>query len=626
MSDVKIDGYDGFRLLGRGGFSAVYEARQIGFDRQVAVKVLDVGIMDDAVRRRVARESAATGRLTGHPNIVTVLEAGFLGDGRPFLTMVLCRGGSMADRIGRDGPLPLGEVLRVGVKIAGALQSAHQADIVHRDIKPENILITALGEPTLADFGIATISDHHSLTRNTQAYTPNHAAPEVLLGRAASTASDVYNLGSTLYHLLAGHPPFAMTGPAGLAVFVDRVLNQQAPPPREGLPASLLAVLHRAMAKDPADRYASAEQLGQALREVQRELGLPVDALVVTTVAGAGAPAQAIVDPSGTILDPPPPPAVPPATAPAAPPNATVHPQPPAQVVYASGQAQPATLGGPGSYHPTLQPPPSGDAPAPRRKRLLAAVLGILLLLAAFGGAAAWALNARSDLDQTSSATPTGGAASGQPVSASVSASPPASASPTVAGASIGELSVSNAECGNQRSDGTWRGSLKVSWRADGADAVKLSTQASGSGLGSFGTSGSETFQLSCEPGTSFVLRATPYLRSTPGSAKEQRGSWPPAIRVASLKVSGYTCSTPGHNGDQQGSFKVQWSATGADEVRFFYEGDQDRRYENWPTSPNGTFEFSGRCDPGGSPKFVRAIAFKDGTAHGFRDVTIRWP
>lgn len=619
MSDVLIEGYDGFRLLGRGGFSAVYEARQVRFDRQVAVKVLDVGITDDAVRRRVARECAATGRLTGHPNIVTVLESGFLADGRPFLTMVLCPGGSMADRIGHSGPLPLDEVLRVGVKIAGALQSAHQADIVHRDIKPENILITAAGEPTLADFGIATISDHHSLTRNTQAYTPNHAAPEVLLGRPASTSSDVYNLGSTLYHLLAGHPPFAMSGPAGLAVFVDRVLNHQAPPPRDGLPASLLAVLHRAMAKAPADRYASAEQLGQALREVQRELGLPVDAVVVTTVPRAADPAQAAVDSSETIIEPVPTAGPSPATtAPRS--NTTVQPPPAPQFVSAPGPTAP------GPHHPVPQPTLTSEASAPRRNRLLVAALGVLLVLAVCGGGAVWAWKTWSDTDQNGSTPPKNDAASGQSPSASVSAPPSAGASPTAAGATVTELSVSNAECGTQRSDGKWHGSVKVSWQADGADAVRLQVQNSDSPLGSFGSSGSKTFQLSCDPGASFVLSATPLLRSTPGTPKEQSGSWPQAIRVTSLKVSNYTCGTPGHNGDQQGSFKVQWSAFGADEVRFFYEGDQDRPYENWPTSPNGTFDFGGRCDPSGSPSFVRAIAFKNGTAHGFRDVAIRWP
>jgi serine/threonine-protein kinase PknK len=245
VSDLSIPGYDGFRLLGRGGFSAVYQARQLAYDRQVAVKVLDIGINDDTVRRRVTRERAATGRLTGHPNIVTILDSGFLGDGRPFLTMALCPNGSLADRVASEGALPIADVLHIGIKVAGALETAHRNEIVHRDIKPENILVTAYGEPALADFGISSVTDQRSLTRNTQAYTPNHAPPEVLRGEVASIPSDIYNLGSTLYQLLAGHPPFSLSGSAGLAVFVDKVLNQEAPPPRDDLPESLLAVLRR---------------------------------------------------------------------------------------------------------------------------------------------------------------------------------------------------------------------------------------------------------------------------------------------------------------------------------------------------------------------------------------------
>lgn len=297
-----IPGYDDFHVIGRGGFATVYQARQPAYDRTVAVKVVELGIDDEAGRRRFHRECAASGRLTGHPNILSVLDAGFLTDGRPYLTMPLCTGGSVAAWMERAGPLPIAEGLRIGVKIAGALQIAHNHGVVHRDVKPANILLNAYGEAMLGDFGIATIATR-SATKRTQAYTPNHAPPEVLLGELATEASDVYTLGSTLYELLTGAPAFTDTGQEGLALFVDRVLNS-APPPlaRPDAPASLSRVLATAMAKRPADRYPSAAAFGQALQDVQRELGLPVTELPIgAPVAAAAVPTQPVAMPGGAL-------------------------------------------------------------------------------------------------------------------------------------------------------------------------------------------------------------------------------------------------------------------------------------------------------------------------------------
>lgn len=300
-----IRGYEDFQVIGRGGFATVYRARQPAYDRTVAVKVVELGIDDEAGRRRFHRECAASGRLTGHPNILSVLDAGFLADGRPYLTTPLCSGGSVAAWVERAGPLPIAEALRIGVKIAGALQIAHNHGVVHRDVKPANILLNAYGEALLADFGIATIAAR-SATKRTQAYTPNHAPPEVLLGELATEASDIYTLGSTLYELLTGASAFTDTGQEGLALFVDRVLNS-APPPlaREDAPASLSRVLGTAMAKRPADRYPSAAAFGQALQGVQHELGLPVTELTIGAPAAAAAvPTQPVAMPAMALGQP----------------------------------------------------------------------------------------------------------------------------------------------------------------------------------------------------------------------------------------------------------------------------------------------------------------------------------
>ncbi len=187
------------------------------------------------------------------------------------------------------GPLAVPDVTRIGVKIAGALHTAHQRDVLHRDVKPENILITDFGEPALADFGISTLAGG-AATGLTSAYTPSHAAPEVLRGQPADVRSDVYTLGSTLYHLLRGAPAFGHTGATGLAQFVDGVLNQ--PPPslqRDDLPEPVRAAVLAAMAKDPDQRPQSAQAFGQLLQQAQYAAGLPITEMVIGPV---GAPTR----------------------------------------------------------------------------------------------------------------------------------------------------------------------------------------------------------------------------------------------------------------------------------------------------------------------------------------------
>ncbi|WP_213455528.1 serine/threonine-protein kinase [Rhizomonospora bruguierae] len=646
MSDVSIPGYDDFRLLGRGGFSAVYSARQVDYDRRVAVKVLDIGINDDGLRRRLQRERAATGRLTGHPNIVTILDSGFLADGRPFLTMALCPQGSLADRVAREGPLPLADVLHVGVTIAGALETAHRVDIIHRDVKPENVLITAIGEPALADFGIATITDHRSLTRNTQAYTPNHAPPEVLRGEPAGVPSDVYNLGSTLYQLLAGHPPFAMSGSAGLAVFVDKVLNSEAPPPRDDLPESLLGVLRRAMAKDVAARFATAAEFGEALRGVQAELGLRVDnvpVMVATTSQVASPPPTA---PQATI-PPPAPGATGQAGAPQGPgtrqqpaaagSGATVLPPAPGMTFAAAPAAGAATrLGSPPPAPPAPPPAPAPPAPPPKKRRGLlvaAIVVGLVALLGAGGYAAVTLVGGRDNtaVPQVTStdgtgpepsdapgagAEPTPGASSTAPTGAGPAPDSPA---PKPTGPAMTSIVVKNITCVTNSPGGPWEGQFDVSWKAVRADNVQLYAPTSSAPLGGFdGASGEATFSFPCTPNGTFLFRAVPQMRSTPGPYKDYKGRWPDSTRVTSFTVKKLTCDGSAPN------IELRWSSRGADEVRVLYNGDPAGSLVGLSGAANGSGVAYGDCNPGTS-FFLRAVAYKNGVPGGSRDVTVKW-
>ena len=187
-------------------------------------------------------------------------------------------------------------VLDVGVKIAGALQTAHDRGLLHRDIKPQNLFVSEFGEPALGDFGISTLDDERSISGG-GGLTVHYAPPEVLEGAPATPRSDVYSFAATLYTLLEDARPFA--APAGAKQSVGdlarRIMLEDPPRVRRpDAPRSLAALLVGAMAKRPDDRPASAGDLGAALQQVQAELGLPVTALPVATAAApAAAPTTA---------------------------------------------------------------------------------------------------------------------------------------------------------------------------------------------------------------------------------------------------------------------------------------------------------------------------------------------
>ncbi len=265
MTAPTIDGFDLLEEVGRGGFGTVYRAVQAGVERAVAVKVLSSRAVDEEALRRFERECRVMGALSGHPHIVTVYGSGLTDDGYPYLAMDLMPGGSFGDRLAQRGPMDWREVGDIGVKIAGALETAHGAGILHRDIKPANVLISAYGEPHLGDFGIARMEGATETRSGVITASALHAAPEILDGEPPSAASDVYSLASTLFALTQGSPAFAGDSDRLLQI-VTRVARDAVPDLRPlGVPAGFAAEIERAMAKDPAARHASAETFGRAL-------------------------------------------------------------------------------------------------------------------------------------------------------------------------------------------------------------------------------------------------------------------------------------------------------------------------------------------------------------------------
>jgi predicted ATPase len=289
VTELRAAGFDDAFEIGRGGFGIVYRCTQVDLDRTVAIKVLTTEL--DADRERFLREQRAMGRLTGHPNIVGVLQVGETDSGYPYLVMQYHRQGSLEARIRRLGSLPLDEVLRLGVKMSGALDTAHRLGILHRDVKPANILLTDYGEPALSDFGIAHITGGFKTAAGTFTGSPAFTAPEILSGDPPSRASDVYGLGATLFAALTGHAAFERRSGEQLVAQFLRIASESAPDLREsGVPDDAASVVEKAMARDPQDRP-SAAALGEELRGMQSQRGLPVDDMATRTARPAPAKA-----------------------------------------------------------------------------------------------------------------------------------------------------------------------------------------------------------------------------------------------------------------------------------------------------------------------------------------------
>ncbi len=263
-----LQGYTDLQLIAHGSTAMVFRATQNRLNRTVAIKVL---LVDDVMTTaaNVARELETTVALSSQPHIVSIIDTGNTADGSPYIVMEYCEGGSYAQILKRRGPLPVGEVLEVGVKIGEALHAAHDVGIIHRDVKPPNILRSRFG-PALTDFGIARAADDGGVATSTlDKLTPQHASPEALLRGHQSGRSDLYSLASTMWNLLVGRAPFADPEQPRMdpLAFRQRVLDAPVPRmPRDDIPEWLQQELARAMAKDPAERHGSAGEFANMLR------------------------------------------------------------------------------------------------------------------------------------------------------------------------------------------------------------------------------------------------------------------------------------------------------------------------------------------------------------------------
>jgi serine/threonine protein kinase len=275
MEPPLLDGYEYQHLLGSGGYSDVFLYRQLMPERPVAIKVLLSAGLGDARRRDFAAEANAMAAVSAHPFIVTIFHAAVSDSGAPYLVMEYYPRPNLGVRA-RSEQLSVPEVLRVGIQVASAVETAHRAGILHRDIKPANILTSEYGRPGLTDFGIAA-----SATSGAEAagMSVPWSPPEIVVGSGTGDhLADVYSLGATLHTLIAGRSPFELLGrPNSTLDLIERIESMEpASMGRGDVPASLERVLRQSMAKAPDARPQSAAELARQLQGIEVELKLAV--------------------------------------------------------------------------------------------------------------------------------------------------------------------------------------------------------------------------------------------------------------------------------------------------------------------------------------------------------------
>jgi serine/threonine protein kinase/ABC-type branched-subunit amino acid transport system substrate-binding protein len=400
VTPAEIPGLSDLVEIGRGGNSIVYRARQEDMRRDVAVKILSFALDDEAGWERFRRECVLAGRLTAHPNVITVFQSGSLGDGTPYLVMEYCENGSLGRQIKAKRTLDEQVVVAAGLGIGAALQAAHEEGILHRDVKPENVLVDRYGTVKLADFGIARLAQLQGEgTLGTVAYTPEHVAPEQLDGRPPTTASDVYGWGSTLFTALHGRSPYRTSEHDTVGTLLVRKSRGDEPVFDRPATPRLTELVRAALSFEPSQRPSMPDAL--------IELAMIEDAAAATTIARIPPPDRFAYPAEPQLVTPAVTPPVAPEPAPAPP------PPPPPPLMRADDADDPnATIYRPRSITTDvpplplqLVPPQLPHAGKPTRRRT-AVVVGLIATVVISGAAPLALVTLDGESDDPSAADP----------------------------------------------------------------------------------------------------------------------------------------------------------------------------------------------------------------------------
>lgn len=262
--------------IGGGGMADVYRAEDLELGRIVALKILHKHFAsDEGFLERFRREARAAAKLN-HPNIVSIHDVG-QENGVYFIVMEYVKGMTLKKLIQKDAPLSTEKVVHIAMQIAKAMEFAHEHEIVHRDIKPQNVIITDTGEIKVTDFGIARAGSTSTMTRTGSILgTAHYVSPEQAQGGVVGPTTDIYSLGVVIYEMATGELPFRGENPVAVAL---KHINDTPLPPRQvfaAVPESLEAVTLKAMAKNPSDRYQSAEALRDDLKRVVEDMPVKI--------------------------------------------------------------------------------------------------------------------------------------------------------------------------------------------------------------------------------------------------------------------------------------------------------------------------------------------------------------
>lgn len=288
----RIEGYDLLDVIGRGGMGIVARAHDRQLNRLVAIKFLAPHLATSAAaRQRFAREAQAAAAVV-HPHVVPIH---VVNGGRdiPYLVMHYVAGESVQERIDRVGPLAVKDILRIAMQTARGLAAAHEQGMIHRDVKPSNILLeNGVERVMLSDFGLARAADDASLTRSgVIAGTPDYMSPEQASGQPVDHRTDLFSLGSVMYTMATGHPPFRAEGTMAV---LNRICNETPRPLRDvqsDLPRWFERLVQRLLEKDPDERFDNASEaadlLAQCLAHVQQPMRVPLPAALRSTETAA---------------------------------------------------------------------------------------------------------------------------------------------------------------------------------------------------------------------------------------------------------------------------------------------------------------------------------------------------